>query len=456
MNLKEVKKFIVVAISILLLLPSSLQSRNFGEETKLPSKEDIIGFLNAIQQKSKNFFSGKGNIAEDLVLFSNDMKNASLVDALEKFYEINGINYDVSSIQSFLNESNMPEDVQNSIALLLYTYVNASMNPNKVEAAFLIAYAIKETGYYLNKFMLNETIFGPYGKIAFGGKHDDIYSNYSFVIDFDGNDEYQKCLFIVDLKGNDKYIEMVAINDTYITIDENGNDAYTNACYSINGSYYLFDLNGNDTYAQKICSSYEDGYAFLLDFDGNDVYRGMNETQAFSRDSISILIDFNGDDCYYGNDYCQASSVGGDAVLIDFTGSDTFIAASRSQAYATGGGIQAVKGFAILINFAGSDMYVAANYSQGYASSFGFALLLDFLGDDSYSSRTFSQASSTAMGAAAFIDSDGLNKFKHGSFCQGYMLGGLSLFMNNFEMNGNEKLLEMINKLDFNFGNLFG
>ena len=450
MNLMGVKKLIVIALAILMLFPS-LQSKKF-EENKLPSKEDIIGFLSAIQEKSKKFFSGKGNLVKDLVLFSGKMNESSLENAIAEFYEMKGIEYNEPAIDSFLDECNFSQEVQNSIALLLYAYINVSTNPNKAESIFLLAYAIKETKYYLEKFEPNKTIFGPYGEIAFGGKHDDEYSNYSFIVDFGGDDRYQKSCFIVDLKGNDGYLEMKAVNDTYVTIDENGDDNYTNV-YSINGSYFLFDLNGNDTYRGKICSSYENGYSFFFDFNGNDLYKGLNETQSFSYDATSMLIDFNGDDRYYAGDYSQASSQGGVALLIDFTGEDMFIAGNRSQAYATGGSIQGIKGVAILINFAGSDLYKSGNYSQGYANSLGFALLLDFLGDDSYNARKFSQASSNAMGAAAFIDSDGINKFKHGMFCQGYMLGSLSLFMNNFEMNGSERLLDMINKLDFNFSN---
>ncbi len=448
-----VKKLIVIVLAILMLTPSSLQSKNFDKE-KLPSKQDIIGFLSVIQEKSKNFFSGKGNLMKDLLLFSGKMNGSSLENAMAEFYEVKGIEYDDLTLEAFIDECNFPQEVQNSIALLLYAYINVSTNPNKAESIFLLAYAIKETKYYLEKFELNQTIFGPYRKIAFGGNGDDEYSNYSFIVDFGGNDRYQKSCFIVDLKGNDEYLEMEAINDTYVTIDENGNDDYTNA-YSINGSYFLFDLNGNDTYRGKICSSYENGYSFFFDFNGDDLYKGLNETQSFSYDATSMLIDFNGDDRYYAGDYSQASTEGGVSLLIDFAGEDMFIAGNRSQAYATGGSIQGIKGVAMLINFAGSDSYKGGNYSQGYASSLGFALLLDFLGDDSYSSRAFSQASSNAMGAAAFIDSDGINKFRHGTFCQGYMLGSLSLFMNNFEMNGNERLLEMINELDFNFSNFF-
>ena len=446
------KRFVIVMITFLLIMPS-LHSQRIDNLNKLPSKQDIIGFLNAIEKKSKDF-NGNGNLMKDLFLFTGNM-NESLQQMMEKFYEVNNISYDEKDIQSFLNTTNLPQNIQEAIALLLYAYINASMNRNKIEAAFLFIYAIKETYYAIHHYGINQTFYGPYKKIAIGGTGNDNYSNLLFVIDFGGNDKYKNCKFVVDSEGNDEYDDMEAINSTYVIDDESGNDVYKNV-YSVNGTSFLFDLFGNDSYMQKICVSYENGYSLLLDFNGNDYYKGGNETQCFSDDSISILADFNGDDRYCAGDYSQASTRGGDAILIDFAGNDEFIASNRSQAYAVGGSITAIKGFAALINFAGSDSYIAGNYSQGYANSMGFAILFDFLGNDYYKGGAFSQAASNALGMAALIDNDGYNKFKHGFFSQGYMLGSLSLFSNNFEARGDEKLLEMINKLNFDFGNFFG
>jgi len=450
----EVKKIVVIIMAILLIVPS-FQSQKMNL-SKLPSKDDIIGFMNAIQKKSKNFFYGNGNIMKDLFLLVGDINESKLEKMMEKFYEINNVSYNEKDIEEFLNETNLPEKVQQTISLFLYAYINASFDKNKIESAFLFLYATKETYYVLHHYKLNQTFFGPYGKIAIGGMENDEYSNLLFVIDFGGDDVYKKCKFVVDVRGNDEYDEMKNENSTYVIDDEGGDDVYKDSCYSINGTSFLFDLVGNDTYLQNICSSYENGYSILFDFNGNDVYRGGDKTQCFSDDGISILMDFNGDDRYYGNDYSQASTIGGDAILVDFVGEDEFIACNRSQAYAVGGSLTAVKGFATLINFAGSDSYIAGNYSQGYANSMGFALLLDFLGSDTYKAGGFSQASSNALGMAALIDNDGYNEFKHGFFSQGYMLGSLSLFANDFEMRGDEKLLDMINKLNFNFGNFFG
>jgi len=451
--LMKVKKFMVILIILILSIPS-YQSREDMNDAKIPSKEDVIGFLNAINNRSKNFFYERGNLMQDLAILSS-LPDGWLEDALLQFYEINGIKANKSTVSQFIENISLPKEIQQSMALLLYAYVNASNNRNKVEATILLIYVIKETMYYLTHYKLNESICGPYGKIIIGGNGNDSYDGYLFVIDFGGNDTYSSIPFIFDSHGNDKYRNMNATNITYVTVDIEGEDEYTDA-FSVNASYYLFDFKGNDKYMDKICSSYEDGFFFLLDYEGNDVYEGKNETQCFSYDSISVMVDLKGDDKYQAGDYSQASSRGGISLLADFFGNDIFIAGNRSQAYAVEGSISQVKGVSMLVNFGGDDTYVAEDFSQSYSNNMGFSLLLDLLGDDFYSAKTFSQASSNAMGLSGLIDSDGKNKFKHGLFCQGYMLASVSLFMDNFEMKGNEKILERIEELNSGISNFFG
>lgn len=453
----EVKKFVVIWVFIILMVPS-LYSEDFnGDLSKLPSKKDVIGFLDSLKNKLENDFFLKENVTRDLFIITGEINGSWLEDAMIKFYELNGIKYEKSKIEDFLKGINMPLNIQEAIAFLLYTYINISNNKNDIESIFFILYAIRKVSYIMQNYEMNKTIFGPYKKIVFGGDGNDFYNkNYTFIVEFGGNDSYNENNFVFDLKGNDIYNEMIANDSTYITIDENGNDKYKNACYSNNGSYFLIDLKGNDNYNGRICSSYKNGFSFLLDIKGNDNYKGGNYTQCFSSYGTSILIDFEGNDAYNANKYSQSSTIGGYSFFIDFRGDDIFIAKERSQAFASGGSIGGLKGFSMLINFAGSDYYSSGNYSQGYSYNFGFATLIDFLGDDIYNANKFSQASSNLMGISALIDSDGKNKFHHGVFSQGYMFGGISFFMDNFEMKGNEKILEMLNKLNFDFSQFFG
>jgi len=450
-----VKKIVIIAIVAILLTPSIGSQHIESNLNKLPSKDDVIGFLNALEEKSNKLFNAKGEIEKDLIIENGLINGSWFEDALTKFYEAEGIKYNESRVNEFIVNASLPADVQQSIAFLLYTYLNVSHNKKRADNIFSIFYTIRETKYYLEHYTRNGTIIGPYGKIAIGGNSDDSYNNFSFVVDFGGNDAYHGGKFIVDVSGEDTYKAGVAENKTCIFIDFSGKDKYTDACYSYNGSFYLIDMDGNDIYNGIICSSFSNGFSFLFDFRGDDQYKGKDYTQCYSSDGTSALIDFNGDDAYYAANFSQAASSGGFSLLADFFGDDIFIGNSHSQAYATGGSIEGVKGVAILANFAGNDYYKCGNYSQGYSSMMGFSILLDFLGSDIYDANRFSQASSNALGMAALIDNDGKNAFKHGPFCQGYMLGSVSLFMNNFEIRGNEKILEMINRLNFDFGNLF-
>lgn len=417
---------------------------------KLPSKEDITGFLNSLEKKiSEGNLFMRGNVTKDLIILTGNINETWLKDAIIKFYEENGIEWNESSVNNFIENLGMPENVKEAIALILYSYTNF-IESNDLDSFLSLLNAIKTSSLILQKYKMNETKVDSYKKIIFGSSGNDFYNNsHIFMIDFGGNDTYNEMnnSFVLDIKGNDRYTGIKAINGSNFLIDENGSDEYDNVCYSYNGFSSLIDLSGDDFYNGEICSSYENGTSLLVDMKGNDSYKGKNFTQCFSSNGKSILIDFEGNDFYSADEYSQASSVNGISVLLDFSGDDKFFADKNSQAFATGGmiGKQAIS---LLVNFAGNDYYGAGDYSQGYAGNMGFAALIDFIGNDVYNAHKFSQASATVMGMAGLIDTDGVNKFSHGLFSQGYMLTGISFFMNNFEIKGNDKILEMLNKLN--------
>jgi len=448
-----VKKILFIALVTLMLLAPPLHSKDVNISIeKLPSKRDIAGFLNSLERKisEENLFM-KGNVTRDLIISTGNINENWLKDAIIKFYEENNIKWNETSVNNFIENLGMPENVKEAIALILYSYTNFIEN-NNLDSFLSLLNAIRTALPILQKYKMNETKMDNYEKIIFGSSMDDFYNcSRIFMIDFGGNDTYNEMnnSFILDIKGNDEYTDIKAVNGSNFLIDENGSDEYNNACYSYNGFSSLIDLGGDDFYNREICSSYENGTSFLLDMEGNDSYKGKNFTQCFSSNGKSILIDFEGDDFYSADEYSQASSIDGISILLDFSGDDKFFANKNSQAFASGGMI-GKQTISLLINFAGDDYYGAGDYSQGYAGNMGFAALIDFIGNDVYNANKFSQASATVMGMAGLIDTDGVNKFSHGLFSQGYMLTGISFFMNNFEIKGNDKILEMINKLNLN------
>lgn len=447
----------IAFIILILLTPINYSEREIASKS-LPSKEDVIGFLLAIKERAGKF--GKEvNIAEEIIEKTGRIdyvfNDTSLEDAIKYFYNATGILYNESKIKEFVNKLNFPKNVEDAIALIMFSYSDAIMaidREEQIDALFETIGSIRKSYPILSNYSLNESIGDDYKKIIFGGiGNDTLNENYSFIIDFGGSDYYYKRnnSFILDLHGNDEYINQSAFYGINIVCDLEGDDKY-NDIFSYAGINFFLDLKGDDKYIGKIVTSYEDGICSLIDIEGNDIYEGKDYTESFAKKSFSMLVDFNGDDIFNASSYSQASSIEGLAILIDFYGNDFLKATDQSQAFANGG---LSKSISLLINLEGDDYYEAGDFSQGYAEQGGLAIFFDFLGQDNYMAGKFSQ-SSAIFGIAGMLDVDGRSKFKSGLFSQGHRLGGLSFFMNNFEIRGNEGVLQIIDYLNTYFGNI--
>lgn len=448
---------IVALITLILLIPFN----NGIDIERIPSKKDVNDFLDSLECKiNKDFFFQDCNILQELLMRMDKIEylenNGWLQGAMAEFYNEMGIEYNQEDIEDFVNKLIFPNDVKNSIALILFSYSQAIKNSKEeqIEGAIFTIDAIRKSLGILMNYKLEENIEGPYGLIMFGGRESSCFIGYKFIIDFGGDEIYLKNSnsFILDLKGNDEYKNQSSIDGVNIVFDADGKDCYNNFPYSCNGTSLLFDIDGSDVYNGSVVVSKENGLSLLFDLEGNDVYIGKNYTQCYSNNGISLLIDFRGNDYYNASSYSQSSTLAGFSALIDFEGDDIFFALDYSQAYATG---LYKKGVAAFLNFEGNDFYKAGDYSQGYGENFGVAFIFDFMGEDVYSAVKFSQASASLLGVAALLDADGRNRFSSKLFSQGYMLGGIAFFMNNFEIRGNEDVLKFINYLDFDLSQFF-
>ncbi len=459
------KKILVIVLAFILFIPSN-NSKMGGEIPKsLPSKEDIFGFLYSLERriKSEKFFKEE-NIIEDLVTMTGKveyiMDNGTLwlEEAIKSFYVVNGIEYNESKIEKFVNELDIEDEGKIAIAYILFSYskaVEAKSLEEKMEGILATINAVRKTSSLLKALQVNEPMEDAYKKIIIGGNERNIYKNYTFIIDFGGDDAYKKgnSSFILDFDGNDVYENRNSPDSVTMIFDINGNDKYYDCPSTSNSFSLLFDLTGNDIYEGATCSSYDNGTSLLIDMEGDDVYKGESHAQSFSSYATSLLIDVSGDDRYSAYSYSQASTIGGISILADFYGDDIFIAKDKSQAFASG---TLKKGAALLINFKGNDFYKAENYSQSYGEGAAFSMLLDFIGRDIYKAGYYAQASASWMGFAAFMDADQENEFSHGLFSQGYkMFGGLSFFMNGFEVRGNEEMMMILELLQSNFRKFF-
>ncbi len=463
------KRVLVMAVIILLLMPLNHSSEEGFRAKSIPSKEDIFGFILALQKKVATFtFSKPSNLMEEIVAETDNIdyflnENLFLEDALKEFYEAEGISYTNESIALFmaeLNSSFSSEQIR-AISLLLLSYTNAikaGSRQEQIDKVLQTCQNVRKAVYVLTNCSLNHSISDAYNTIMLGSVDGESYRDYRFIIDFGGNDVYEEenDSFLLDLRGNDSYNAIYSNGSISLSFDINGNDRYMDAPYATKGICFLIDGEGDDRYSGRTASSWDGGIASLIDLNGNDVYdSGEGNTQSYSRNAFSLLADIKGDDIYKSMNHSQACSEdGGIALLLDLYGNDAFFAADYSQAYASGFPHTSLS---ILINLAGDDYYEAGSFCQGYGEKGGIAFMFDFLGEDGYYASQFSQASSAWLGIAVLLDGDGKNRFSSSLFSQGSQRwGGYSFFLKDFDSEDVYEILQLPDRVGIDLWNLFG
>lgn len=122
-----------------------------------------------------------------------------------------------------------------------------------------------------------------------------------------------------------------------------------------------------------------DDCLLIVDFGGNDRYRGAVGATSRPGRGVSVAIDLGGNDTYVCRDRMVPSfgtGILGVGVLYDAAGDDTY----EGKVFSQGAGFF---GMGILFDKAGGDRYRAETSSQGIGY-FGIGLAIDGGGDDSY------------------------------------------------------------------------
>ncbi|MFA6572491.1 MAG: hypothetical protein WCT77_14780, partial [Bacteroidota bacterium] len=123
---------------------------------------------------------------------------------------------------------------------------------------------------------------------------------------------------------------------------------------------------------------YNDAF-LLVDFGGNDLYKGCAGATPSLNIPISLVVDISGDDKYVNEDEympSQGAAIFGAAMLLDMDGDDEYISKRLSQG-------TAMFGIGILADMEGNDRYDLWTDGQG-AAYFGIGLTIDNKGDDYY------------------------------------------------------------------------
>lgn len=295
------------------------------------------------------------------------------------------------------------------------------------------------------------TFSTPYGRVAIGGKGDDVYEGtYFLIIDIGGNDLYRfdlaakedaldrpvRC--IVDLAGNDLYTAGSyelgsAVGGVGILIDAAGNDTYLAGDASLGcgifGVGIVHDMAGDDSYSSGINSQGAGifGIGLVLDDGGQDIYRAHAQAQGFGATrGIGILSDLAGNDQYLAASpyvdvlryeahqvtFTQGAALGyrplasgGIGILADERGNDAY----STDIYGQGTGYWF--GLGALLDRAGDDRYVAYQYAQGAGVHFATGILRDDVGDDIYVSHGVSQGCGHDIALGALIDEQGNDSY---------------------------------------------
>lgn len=271
-----------------------------------------------------------------------------------------------------------------------------------------------------------------YGKIAIGGKGDDVYNDdFVFILDAGGNDIYAL----------PSYSKAQALNaPVRCIIDLAGNDVYRGGNFTLGSGFFgvglLFDTEGNDTYTAGNFSlgSGLFGFGIVEDFAGHDTYAGRTCTQGSGAFGIGMLVDRSGNDLYR----CEQQAQGfgftrGFGAIADFLGNDSYVTQSpfldflryddHFIAFTQGAGLGsrpiASGGIGMLFDYQGNDSYNSDMFGQGTSYWFSLGALYDEGGNDRYTSYQYSQGSAAHLCIGVLHDKGGNDHYYSHGVSQG-------------------------------------
>jgi hypothetical protein len=244
----------------------------------------------------------------------------------------------------------------------------------------------------------------PYGQIAIGTYGNDTYEgNYLLILDPGGNDIYA-------ITGGKKN---ALLHPVQSIIDFSGNDTYRGGDYALGSGYFgigiLHDLSGDDVYSAGDFSLGAGvfGLGYLHDRSGMDSYSSKSNTQGMGFFGIGILQDIAGNDHFSIHAHGQAfAGTRGVGILTDHAGNDSYICASPFQDF---------------LRYDDHFESFAQGAALGYRpiASGGLALLLEHSGNDVYVADIYGQGTGYWYGFGGLFDLQGSDMYKAHQYAQG-------------------------------------
>ena len=266
-------------------------------------------------------------------------------------------------------------------------------------------------------------------RLAIGSFGNDVYrGDYDVIIDPGGDDSYfltydpsrPHAVLIADFSGNDTYTAESAFALACgafaysVLIDYEGDDVYRGGSFSLGVGYF--------------------GVGILWDKKGNDAYFGDTFTQGAGTFGLGLLIDSEGSDTYTGNLFCQGFGfVDGVGGIIDHAGYDAYIVQpkygdyiryndhhiSLSQGFGYGVRPFLSGGFGFIADYAGNDTYLSDIFGQGASYWWSLGVLYDRSGNDQYLSHQYAQGNGTHMSLGILRDDGGNDVYRSYGVSQG-------------------------------------
>ncbi|MCW5941759.1 MAG: hypothetical protein KIS66_05985 [Fimbriimonadaceae bacterium] len=267
--------------------------------------------------------------------------------------------------------------------------------------------AVQSARVYLDKTLATETydltMETVWGKIRLSGGRNDVYDAgpYLLIVDTGGDDRYVNApanlssanwaSVVLDTHGKDAYLSDPALAQTPVAKwDGRRNGRQTpGPAGALFGYAFLLDAEGDDLYRthRPGLASGRFGVAALLDQAGNDVYEGYADGLGFGQFGIGLLEDLKGDDAYEGFSQVEGcGQTGGAGLLIDRSGNDRYVANDSVIDFASP---QSAEHNVSMSQGAGNGL--RADYTHGHSLSGGVGLLCDVAGDDTYVCGVFGQ-----------------------------------------------------------------
>ncbi|MES2765860.1 MAG: HEAT repeat domain-containing protein [Bacteroidota bacterium] len=352
----------------------------------LPVVQSAIGIDSARQELLKNatLFAQ----ADSLQMMSEDSENLSVFDLKREEEEA------FKTAERFFKAAardSMPLMYSHSLSLYRSLLKLSTMD--------------SELRALLNDSVKTKIINTKLGRIAIGGKGDDVYEG-----DF---------LFILDAGGNDRYIAPTFKKEDFVKMPVHA----------------IVDISGSDIY---IGNDYAFGSGFfnagmLLDMAGDDMYSAGNFSLGCGMFGVGILHDAAGTDVYTGKVMTEGAGFFGVGILKDDSGNDLY------RAYANGQGFGSTRGFGAIADLSGNDAYTTTSpfqdflrydehyvsFTQGAANGYrpiasgGIGLLADFKGNDSYTCDIYGQGTAYWFGLGALYDEAGDDRYNAYQYAQG-------------------------------------